>query len=61
MRTIIFRIDKQQYLCYGTGNYIQYHDKPQWKEYLKNEYVCITESLCYRADGQTLQINYSSV
>ena len=24
MCTITFRIDKQQYLMYGTGNYIQY-------------------------------------
>lgn len=46
-------------LQYSTGNYIQSpgidHDG---KEYKKNVYICITDSLCWIADtGTTLYIN----
>ena len=50
-------------LLYSTGNYIQYpminHSQ---KEYEKNVYICITESLCCIAEmNTTLYINYTSI
>ena len=46
MQTIIYRMDKQQYLTVYTVNYIQYplinHNRKEWERI----YIYITESLC---------------
>ena len=37
-------------------------DKPNGKEYEKNTWMCIIESLCCRAEiNTTLEVNYSSI
>ena len=42
-------------LLYSTGNYIQYPGINQnRKEYEKNVYICITDSLCCTAEINTL-------
>ena len=42
-------------LLYSTGNYIQYPEiNHNEKEYKKNVYICITESLCHTAEINTL-------
>ena len=38
---------------HSTENYIQYPDKPYGKEYIKKEYICLTESLCCTAEINT--------
>ena len=50
-------------LLYSTGNYIQYPViNHNGKNMNKNAYICVTESLCCRAEiNTTLQINYTSV
>ena len=55
MQTIIYRMDKQQGpILYSTGNYIQYPMiNYNRKEYQKNVYICITESLCCTAEINT--------
>ena len=48
-------------MLYSTGNYIQY-SAINGKEYEKEcIYVCITESLCYTAVMNTLQINHTLI
>ena len=48
-------------MLYSTGNYIQY-SVINGKEYEKEcIYVCITESLCYTAVMNTLQINHTLI
>ena len=50
-------------LLYSTGNYIQYPGiNHNGKEYKKNVYICINESLCYTAEiNTTVLINYTSI
>ena len=57
MQTILYRMDKQQVLLYGTGNYIQYpvinHNERNMKKdmcvrvciymYIKRNHCCIAE------------------
>ena len=55
MQTLICRMDKQQDPTYSTGKYIQYpvishNGKEYEKEYT---YLCMTESLCYKAKFNT--------
>ena len=43
---------------HSAENYIQYPDKPYGKEYIKKEYICLTESLCCTAEiNTTLEVN----
>ena len=51
MQTLIYRMDKEQDPTYSSGKYIQYpvishNGKEYEKEYT---YLCMTESLCYKA------------
>ena len=48
----------EKVLLYSSGNYIQYPVINQnGKEYKKNTYICITESLCHTAEINTTQHN----
>ena len=50
-------------LLHSTGNYIQYPVVSQMeKNFKKNMYGCVTESLCCEAEiNTTLQINYNLI
>ena len=49
-------------LLYSTGHYIQYLViNHSGKEYEKNVYMCITESLYFIAEINTLFINYNFI
>ena len=50
-------------LMYSTGKYIEYPViNHNGKEYKKNVFMCMTESICCPAEtGTTLYINYTSI
>ena len=54
MPTITYRINNNKVLLDSPGNCIQYPViNHNGKEYKKNVYICMTESLCCTADSNT--------
>ena len=49
-KTFPYRLDNNKVLLYSPGNYVQYPMiNHNGKEYFKNVYICISESICCTA------------